>query len=136
MPDLFDLFRWLLGIVVTVYATVVTFQWAWSWWIWLTRPQAGYERHFSVLRRYLVLHGLRLRLARFGGDLLVSIGLCIVFLLLFQAHIVVYDMPRTAQPPRHLEQAQGAVRKYPDGRPSATDDRHPPQAPTRRATQR
>lgn len=133
MPDLFDVFRWLLGTVVTVYATVVTIQWAWSWWIWLTRPQVGYERHFSVLRRYLVLHGLRLRIARFGGDLLVSIGLCIVFLLLFQAHIILYDMPR---PARHHQQAQGEVREYPDGRPSAPHDRHSPQSQTRPATRR
>ena len=93
MFDLFDLFRWLLGTVVTVYATVVTCQWAWSWWVWLTRPQAGYERHFSILRRYLVLHGLRVRMRRFGGDLLVIAGLSIVFVLLFWAHMIVYDLP-------------------------------------------
>lgn len=97
MPDLFDVFRWLLGTVVTVYATVVTCQWIWTWWVWLTRPQAGYERQFALLRRYLMLHGLRLRLARFGGDILVIIGLSIVFLLLFQAHLVVYDTPRVQE---------------------------------------
>ena len=96
MLDLFDLFRWLLGTVATVYATVLLCQWAWTWWVWLSRPAAGYERHFAILRRYLVIHGLRLRLKRFGGDLLVIVGLCVVFALLFEAHRVVYAMPRPA----------------------------------------
>lgn len=95
MFDLFDLFRWMLGTIVTIYATIVLLQWAWSWWVWLTRPDAGYERHFAMLRRYLVVHGLRIRLTRFGSDLLVIVGLCIVFLLLFWAHLIIYDMPRT-----------------------------------------
>ncbi len=94
MFDLFDLFRWLLGTVVTIYATVVLIQWAWGWWVWLSRPDAAYERHFAMLRRYLLVHGLRIRLTRFGSDLLVLVGLCIVFLLLFWAHLIVYDMPR------------------------------------------
>ena len=99
MIDLFDLFRWLLGTVVTVYATVLMVQWGWSWWHWLTRPGAGYERQFALLRRYLVLHGLRLRLARFGMDLLVIIGLGVVFVLLFQAHLILYATPRNDAPP-------------------------------------
>src|SRR5688500_1210945 len=98
MFDLFDLFRWLLGTIVTIYATVVLIQWAWGWWVWLTRPDAAYERHFALLRRYLVVHGLRIRLTSFGRDLLVIVGLCIVFLLLFWAHLMIYDMPR---PDRH-----------------------------------
>jgi len=94
MFDLFDLFRWLLGTIVTIYATVVLIQWAWGWWVWLTRPDAAYERHFALLRRYLVVHGLRIRLTSFGRDLLVIVGLCIVFVLLFWAHLIIYDMPR------------------------------------------
>ena len=97
MFDLFDLFRWLLGTVVTVYATVVTGQWAWSWWIWLTRPQAGYEKHFSMLRRYLVLHGLRIRIRSFWGDLLMIGLLSVAFVLLFIAHMRVYQLPTRAE---------------------------------------
>ena len=94
MFDLFDLFRWLLGTVVTIYATIVTLQWAWSWWAWLTHPDAAYERHFALLRRYLLIHGLRIRLTSFLSDLLVIVGLCIIFMLLFWAHLIVYDMPQ------------------------------------------
>ena len=103
MFDLFDLFRWLLGTVVTIYATVVTLQWGWSWWVWLTRPQAGYERHFQLLRRYLLVQGLRLRAARFGTDLLAIVGLLIIFALLFRAHLIVYDMPRAGDTPAAVD---------------------------------
>lgn len=92
--DLFHLFRWLLGIVVTVYATVITVQVAWEWWVWLTRPEQGMERPFSMLRRYLLVHSLRLRVKRFGGDLLVIVGLLVVFVLLMWAHMIIYDTPR------------------------------------------
>ncbi len=93
MFDLFHLFRWLLGIVVTVYATVITIQSLWEWWVWLTRPEAGMERPFSMLRRYVLVHGLRLRIIRFGGDLLVIVGLCVIFGLLMWAHAIVWSMP-------------------------------------------
>lgn len=106
MFDLFDLFRWLLGTIVTIYATIVLLQWAWSWWIWLTQPEVGYERHFALLRRYILVHGLRIRLTRFGSDLLVLVGLSVVFVLLFWAHLIVYDTPRVdrsapQETPRH-----------------------------------
>ena len=93
MFDLFHLFRWLLGIVVTVYAAVVTVQWLWGWWVWLTRPSQGYEKQFALLRRYLMLHGLRLRVRRFGGDLLVCAGLCVIFGLLTYAHAIIWSTP-------------------------------------------
>ena len=93
MFDLFHLFRWLLGIVVTVYATVVTAQVAWDWWVWLTRPDEGMERPFAMLRQYVLIHGLRLRAVRFWHDLIVIIGLCVIFVLLMWAHVIVYDMP-------------------------------------------
>lgn len=91
--DLFHLFRWLLGIVVTVYATVVTTQSLYEWWIWLVRPEPGMERPFALLRRYVIVHGLRLRVRRFGGDLLVCAGLLVVFGLLMYAHHIVFDFP-------------------------------------------
>ena len=107
MFDCFDFFRWVLATIVTIYATVFLLQWAWTWWVWLTRPEAGYERHFAMLRRYLMVHGLRLRLKTFGGDLLVIAGLCIVFLLLFWAHMIVYqidDIRGSAEAPSHVNE--------------------------------
>jgi hypothetical protein len=109
MFDLFDLFRWLLGTIVTIYATIVLLQWAWSWWVWLTRPDPGYERHFALLRRYLVIHGLRIRVTRFGVDLLVIIGLCIVFVLLLWAHMIIYDIDDMMRPPRSAKNATSHV---------------------------
>jgi hypothetical protein len=94
--DLFHLFRWLLGIVVTVYATVITVQHLWEWWVWLTRPEQGMERPFALLRRYVLVHGLRLRIRRFGGDLLVCLGLIVIFGLITYAHWIVYAMPDLA----------------------------------------
>lgn len=88
MPDLFHIFRWLLGIVVTVYATVVLIQSLWSWWVWLAQP----DRHFALLRRYLMVHGLRLRLSRFLGEVAICVLLCVVFGLLMYAHQVVYRL--------------------------------------------
>lgn len=88
MPDVdfFNFFRFFLGTVATIYATVVTAQSLWGWYAWL----AGEEKHMSLLRRYLIVHGLRLRFKTFWGDVLVCALLCAVFLLLWQAHEHVY----------------------------------------------
>jgi hypothetical protein len=83
--DFFDFFRWVLGTVVTIYATVVTFQSAYSWWVYL-----GSEgKYFSLIRRYIMLQGLRLRFTTFGGDALICILLTIVWVLLVEAHTLV-----------------------------------------------
>ena len=63
-------------------------------WVWLTRPDEGMERPFAMLRQYVLIHGLRLRAVRFWHDLIVIIGLCVIFVLLMWAHVIVYDMPR------------------------------------------
>lgn len=83
--DFFDLFRWLLAIVATVYATVITLQSLWGWYIWL----AGRDRYMSLLRRYVILQGLRLRFTTFWGDLLICALLCIAFLILWRLHSLV-----------------------------------------------
>ena len=64
--DFFDLFRWVLAIIATVYATVVTLQSTWTWYVWL----CGSDKYISLARRYLIVHGLRLRVRTFGGDVL------------------------------------------------------------------
>ena len=86
--DFFNFFRYLLGIIVTVYATVLTLQSLREWVLWL----AGSDKYTSLLRRYVVLHGLRLRVRRFWGDAVVCLLLCVVFLILWHAHHVVEDI--------------------------------------------
>ena len=80
--SIFDFFRWTLSLIATIYATVITLQSLWGWWVWL----AGSDRYVSLLRRYLIVHGLRLRFTAFWGDVIISLLLCIVFLLTWSLH--------------------------------------------------
>ena len=59
--DPFDFFRWWLSTIVTIYATIITLQSLWGWYAWL----AGSDKYMTLLRRYLVVHGLRLRFRAF-----------------------------------------------------------------------
>jgi hypothetical protein len=83
--DFFDFFRWVLGTVVTIYATVVTAQYAYGWWVYLNTE----GRYFSLIRRYIMLQGLRLRIRTFGGDVLICVLLTAVWVLLLRAHQLV-----------------------------------------------
>ncbi|HEX4053195.1 MAG TPA: hypothetical protein VHX86_02925 [Tepidisphaeraceae bacterium] len=83
--DFFDFFRWVLGTVVTIYATVVTAQSLYGWYVYL----GGQERYVSLMRRYIMLQGLRLRIKTFGGDTLICILLTVVWILLIRAHQLV-----------------------------------------------
>lgn len=85
--DIFNLFRRLVAIVATVYATIITVQSLWGWYVWL----AGQDKYIGMLRRYLIVHGLRLRFRTFWGDVLVCVLLCVVFVLLWHAHRIIYD---------------------------------------------
>lgn len=89
--DPFDFFRWWLGTIVTIYATVITLQSLWGWYAWL----AGSDRYMSLLRRYLVVHGLRLRFTAFWGDVIICGLLSVAFLMLWQAHGVIYELGNT-----------------------------------------
>ena len=80
--DFFQFFRYLLGTIATVYATVITLQSLWGWYVWL----AGSDKYISLVRRYLVVHGLRLRFKAFWGDVVVCILLTVVFFILWYAH--------------------------------------------------
>jgi hypothetical protein len=98
--DLFYFFRRVLVLLVTVYATVVTLHSLWGWYTWLS----GRDKYISMLRRYLIVHGLRLRVTSFWGDLAICVLLCVAFALLWHAHGVVArigdtlsDVPRIAQ---------------------------------------
>ena len=82
LVDFFQFFRYALGTVVTIYATVVTLQSLWGWYIWL----AGSDKYISLVRRYVLLHGLRLRILAFWGDVLICLLLCVAFLLMWRLH--------------------------------------------------
>ena len=86
--DLFDFFRRWLGIVATIYATIITLQSLWGWYVWL----AGEDKYISLLRRYLIVHGLRLRFKTFWGDVGICILLCVTFLIIGHAHVVIKDL--------------------------------------------
>ena len=86
--DAFDFFRWVLSIIATIYATVVTLQSLWGWYVWLQ----GSDKYMTMLRRYVLVHGLRLRFKAFWGDVLICVLLCVAFLLLWRAHVIIYDV--------------------------------------------
>ena len=86
--DFFDLFRWVLGTIVTIYATVVTLQIAWGYYVWLS----GGDKYMTMLRRYLLVHGLRLRFKTFWGDVLICLLLCVAFVILWRGHVIIYDV--------------------------------------------
>ncbi len=90
MPDIdfFNFFRWTLAMVVTVYATLITLQSLWGWYVWL----AGSDKYVGLLRRYLVVHGLRLRFRTFWGDVLICGLLSVAFLILLRAHALIHDI--------------------------------------------
>lgn len=90
--DLFNFFRWGLFTVVTIYCTIVMAQQAWQWWVWLSTS----DRYITMLRRYLIVHGLRLRFRTFWGDVLICLLLCIVFVLLAIAHSILRDIGRVS----------------------------------------
>lgn len=80
--DFFNIFRYMLGTIVTIYAVVITLQSLYGWYVYFS----GQGKYYSLARRYLVLHGLRLRVKTFGGDVLICILLTVVFFMLAYAH--------------------------------------------------
>ena len=89
--DFFNFFRYTLALIAAVYATVVTLQALWDWYLFL----AGSDRYTGLLRRYLVVHGLRLRFKTFWGDVFICLLLCVIFLILWRAHGVVAQIRNT-----------------------------------------
>ena len=55
--DLFNFFRIGLAWVVTIYASIITIQSLYGWYVWL----AGSDRYISIVRQYVIVQGLRLR---------------------------------------------------------------------------
>lgn len=86
--DFFNFFRIGLAWVATIYATVVTVQSLWGWYVWL----AGSDKYISMVRRYIILQGLRLRIKTFGPDVLICILLCVAFLIMWHAYHLIQDL--------------------------------------------
>jgi hypothetical protein len=80
--DTFQFFRLTVAWIATVYATVVTLQSLWGWVVYLS----GSDKYMTLVRRYLIIHALRLRFATFWGDVIICILLCAVFVLLYKLH--------------------------------------------------
>ena len=80
--DFFQFFRYTLSGIATIYATILTLQSLWGWIVWLS----GRDKYISLVRRYVIVHGLRLRVKSFWGDVILCMLLCVVFLLLWYAH--------------------------------------------------
>jgi hypothetical protein len=67
--DVFDLWRWLLSLVVTIYVAVYTWRTFWGYVLWFNS-----SRRYQVMGRYAVVLLLRARTRRFAGEM-VRIGL-------------------------------------------------------------
>ena len=93
MPELdfFNFFRWTLGTIGTVYVTVLTLQALREWLLFL----AGSDRYIGLLRRYLLVHGLRLRFKTFWGDVLICLLLCVIFGIVWHCHTVIHQIGAT-----------------------------------------
>ncbi|MDB5322346.1 MAG: hypothetical protein JWN40_3977 [Phycisphaerales bacterium] len=83
--DPFQFFRLTVAWIATIYATVITLQSAWGWVLYLS----GGDKYMTMVRRYLIIHALRLRFKTFWGDVIICILLCMVFLLLWRLHGVI-----------------------------------------------
>src|SRR5215204_4630080 len=79
--DLFFAFRFMLGTVVTIYVTILTAQSLWGWYVWL----AGSDKYMSLLRRYILVQGLRLRFKAFWGDVIICLLLTAAFFMMWRA---------------------------------------------------
>ena len=95
--DFFNFWRWLLAIVGGCYATVITLQSLWGWYVYL----AGSDRFISLARRYIIVHGLRLRFTSFWGDVIICVLLSVAFFILWHAHGILFDIENVLRPPRH-----------------------------------
>jgi hypothetical protein len=99
--DFFQFFRYTLGTIATVYATVVTLQGLWQWYVLL----AANDKYIGMIRRYIIVHGLRLRFTAFWGDVLICLLLCVVFVLIWRAHSEIFKLGAAYRAIQHLEPA-------------------------------
>ena len=82
--DLFDTYRWLVAIVCTVYATIVTWQWVVNYLEWFQS-----SRELKRVGGYAAVLLLRIRLRRFSLELLQIGGLTALFFYIVHLHYAV-----------------------------------------------
>ena len=105
--SLFTFFRWLAFVFVTIYVTITTVQTLWGWYVFLWQR----DKYMNILRSYVIIHGLRLRMRSFGGDALVSVLLCVAFLLIWKAHTQLDAIGRvTRDTPSKIQKTSNAER--------------------------
>lgn len=76
--DLFDFWRWFLAIACTVYTIIFTARWGWGWLVYLSSG----DRSITLLRHYIIVQALRLRLRRFQEEGLAIAGWGLVLFVL------------------------------------------------------
>lgn len=103
--DLFFLFRSALAWLVGIYASVITLQSIWGWYLWL----AGSDKFTSMLRRYLLVHGLRLRFRTFWGDVIICVLLTVAFFILWHAQGVLDATDRAVADAQATEERTAAL---------------------------
>jgi len=81
--DLFDTYRWLVAIVCTVYATIVTWQWVVNYLQWFQS-----SRELKRVGGYAALLLLRIRVRRFALEMLQIVGLTALFFYIVHLHQV------------------------------------------------
>ena len=81
--DLFDTFRWLLAIICTVYATIVTWYTLSGYLTWFNS-----SRHLQRVGSYAALLLLRIRVLRFMFELLQVVVLAAMFFYIVHLHHV------------------------------------------------
>jgi hypothetical protein len=99
--DLFDLYRFLLAWVVTIYCVVTTAQWGWGWYVWLSSS----DRYIVMMRRYMLLQILRMKFREFWGELLICSLLGVAFWLMWDAQVIMGQIDKlreSANVARHV----------------------------------
>ena len=104
MPDvdLFHFFRLGVAWIATVYATVVTVQSLYGWYVYL----AASDRYTNLMRRYLIAQAVRMRIMTFGGELLICLLLCVLFVIIWRAHHVIYGLEETLRDNQRFSKTQ------------------------------
>lgn len=87
--SLFELFRWQLAVICTIYALVLTAQWLWGWLKYF-----GTSRQTAILGRYATLLLIRIRVARFMPDVLqIAVLVGIFFYIVHWNHQLIQAKP-------------------------------------------
>ncbi|MCK6456914.1 MAG: hypothetical protein L6Q92_10355 [Phycisphaerae bacterium] len=81
--DLFDVWRWMLALLCTTYAVVVTLRTAWDWIVFLS----GTGRDRVLIRNYALVLLLRMRWRPFAWELAGIAVWSVVLGVLLWAHV-------------------------------------------------